>query len=160
MCPWANTSTSRSADLAQATQTAALMVGALGMGGSLISFEAVSEAFVSHRNLVGKVLADTETKRRVESLLREQKDRIREVLDSNRDLVEALRDALLERDELVGEQILEVIRAALAKRAREEQQASTPAIDLTVTENGDAAGDHRTPQVVLPTAPPPDRPRP
>src|ERR1051326_1474402 len=130
------------------------------MGGSLISFEAVSEGFVSSRNLVGKVLADGETKRRVESLLREQKDRIRETLDANRDLVEALRDALLERDELVGEQILEVIRTALAKRAREEEQTADAAIDLSVTENGDGAGEHRAPQVVLPSSPPAKSPKP
>ena len=143
------------ADLAQATQMAALMVGALGMGGSLISFEAVSEGYVSNRNLVGKVLADTEAKRRVESLLREQKDRIREVLDANRDLVEALRDALMERDELVGEQILEVIRTALANRPREEDLQGIPSIDLRGSEDGESSGEHRAPQVVLPASPPP-----
>jgi ATP-dependent Zn protease len=53
----------------------------------------------------------------VESLLDEQKEKIRGVLEDNRDLVEALRDALIARDELVGEEIVQVIHQALAKRA-------------------------------------------
>ena len=108
--------TGPSSDLAMATQVAALMVGSLGMGGSLISFDAVAEGLASSRNLVGKVLGDAEAKGRVEAILDAQKDRIREVLEGNRDLVEALRDALIERDELVGEEILVVLRTALTGR--------------------------------------------
>jgi cell division protease FtsH len=104
------------ADLAKATEVAALMVGALGMGSSLISYEAVAEGAVSRKNLVGKVLADRDAKEQVEDLLAAQKARVGEVLDENRDLVEALRDALLDRDELVGEEILAVIREAIDRR--------------------------------------------
>jgi cell division protease FtsH len=104
------------ADLAKATEVAALMVGALGMGTSLISYEAVAEGVVSRKNLVGKVLSDRDAKEQVEDLLAAQKARVGEVLDENRDLVEALRDALLDRDELVGEEILAVIREAIDRR--------------------------------------------
>ena len=103
-------------DLAGATQIAATMVGALGMGGSLVSYEAVSAGLVSRTNLVGKVLGDSAAKGRVEDLLQAQKDRIHAVLAANRDLVEALRDALIARDELVGEEIVAVIHQALARR--------------------------------------------
>jgi cell division protease FtsH len=103
-------------DLAGATQVAATMVGALGMGGSLVSYEAVSAGLVSRTNLVGKVLGDSGAKGRVEDLLQSQKDRIQAVLAANRDLVEALRDALIARDELVGEEIVAVIHQALARR--------------------------------------------
>jgi ATP-dependent Zn protease len=103
-------------DLAYATNVAAMMVGALGMAGSLVSYEAVAEGMVSRQNLVGKVLGDGEAKARVEALLQEQKGRVKRVLDENRDIVEALRDALTERDELVGTQITDVIHAALARR--------------------------------------------
>jgi cell division protease FtsH len=106
------------ADLASATEVAATMVGALGMSGTLVSYEAVSEGIVASRNLVGKVLGNPDTRERVESLLHAQKERIEDVLASNRDLVEALRDALIERDELVGEEILAVIHAALADRRK------------------------------------------
>jgi cell division protease FtsH len=114
-------------DLAYATEVAAMMVGALGMAGSLVSYEAVAEGMVSRKNLVGKVLADGEAKARVEVLLQEQKARVRRVLEENRDVVGALRDALIERDELVGDQITDVIRTALARRAAGQDRV----IDLT-----------------------------
>jgi ATP-dependent Zn protease len=104
------------ADLAQATEIAATMVGALGMEGSLISYEAVAEGVMS-RNLVGKVLAHPEARRRVDGLLNGLKDRTRAALEENRDLVEALRDALVARDELVGDEIVEVIDRAAAGRS-------------------------------------------
>src|SRR5437764_455280 len=109
------------ADLAQATQMAAAMVGALGMAGSLVSYEAVAEGPVSSRNLTGRVLALQETRDRVEVVLAHQKERVARVLAENRDLVEALRDALVARDELVGEEIVEVIRKAMDERERRRQ---------------------------------------
>ena len=105
------------ADLAAATEVAATMVGSLGMAGSLISYEAVAEGPVSRRNLVAKVLGDNDSKRRVETLLAGQKERVAALLTANRDLVQALRDALIERDELVGEEIILVLQEALAERA-------------------------------------------
>jgi cell division protease FtsH len=110
------TGTGPGSDLSSATGIAALMVGALGMAGSLVSYEAVAEGMVSRKNLVGKVLADPDGKQRVEALLHEQKERVQAVLDTNRDLVEALRDALIERDELVGDEIGTVIQRALGRR--------------------------------------------
>jgi cell division protease FtsH len=118
-------------DLAHATQIGAFMVGALGMAGSLISYEAVAEGMVARKNLVGKVLGDGEAKARVEALLQDQKERVRRVLDQNRDLVEALRDALIERDELVGEQITDVIKEALARRPEGGRLVGERIVDLT-----------------------------
>jgi cell division protease FtsH len=103
-------------DLAAATELAARMVGSFGMAGSLISYEAVGESALSQSNLVAKVLADREAKRRVEDILDTQKERVRAVLEENRDVHEALRDALIARDELVGNEILEVIEKAIANR--------------------------------------------
>jgi cell division protease FtsH len=105
------------ADLSSATEVAATMVGSLGMAGSLISYEAVAEGPVSRRNLVARVLGDGDGKQRVETLLHGQKERAEAVLSANRDLVEGLRDALIERDELVGEEIILVIQEALALRS-------------------------------------------
>jgi cell division protease FtsH len=148
--------TGPSSDLAHATQVAALMVGSLGMGGSLISFDAVAEGAVSSRNLVGKVLGDPEAKARVEALLHEQKARIGEVLEGNRDLVEALRDALIERDELVGEEILEVVRAAVTRRegGMGAEGDSRVVIDLSERTDG-APADLGSPQPVRFAPPPP-----
>jgi cell division protease FtsH len=103
-------------DLSTATEVAAHMVGALGMAGSLVSYEAVAEGMVARKNLVGKVLGDPDAKARVESILRAQKERVHAELDQNRDLVEALRDALIQSDELVGDQITTVIERAVARR--------------------------------------------
>jgi ATP-dependent Zn protease len=108
--------TGPASDLAAATEVAALMVGALGMTGSLASFEAIGEGPVNARNLVAKVLGDTEGKGRVEYLLADQKRRADKVLEENRDVVDALRRALMERDELVGEEISRVIVEALENR--------------------------------------------
>jgi cell division protease FtsH len=126
------TGTGPGSDLATATEVAAMMVGALGMAGSLISYEAVAEGAVNRKNLVGKVLSDPEAKARVETLLQAQKHRVLGVLAENRDLVEALRDALIARDELVGDQITEVIEEALARRAGPDRAAPAERIiDLT-----------------------------
>jgi cell division protease FtsH len=108
--------TGPASDLAAATEVAALMVGALGMTGSLASFEAIGEGPVNARNLVAKVLGDTEGKGRVEYLLADQKRRADKVLEDNRDVVDALKRALMERDELVGEEISRVIVEALENR--------------------------------------------
>jgi hypothetical protein len=109
---------------------AAAMVGALGMAGSLISYEAVDEGPVAARNLTGRVLGMRETRDRVEALLGHQKERVAGVLAEHRDVLEALRDALLARDELVGEEILEVIRGALRER---ERRGGAPAARRALT---------------------------
>jgi ATP-dependent Zn protease len=108
--------TGPSSDLAYATQVAAMMVGSLGMAGSLLSYEAMDESVVARKNLVGRVLSDRDAKSRAEDLLHAQLERVTDLLVRNRDLVKALRDALIERDELVGEEIVQVVKEALARR--------------------------------------------
>jgi ATP-dependent Zn protease len=104
-------------DLAAATAIAAEMVGSLGMAGSLISFGGMQEGFAD-RNLVARVLGDAEAKAMVERLLREAKAGASAILSANRHLVEALRDALLTSDELIGEQIEAVLAWATEARGR------------------------------------------
>jgi ATP-dependent Zn protease len=108
--------TGPASDLMIATQLAAQMVGSFGMAGSLISYDAVSHGPIGGANLVAKVLADEEGKRRVEDILAAQKERVLEVLAENRDVHTSLVAALVERDELVREEILEVIEQALTAR--------------------------------------------
>ncbi|HEX9717931.1 MAG TPA: AAA family ATPase [Actinomycetota bacterium] len=108
--------TGPASDLAGATALAAQMVGSFGMAGSLISFDAIAEGPIGSKNLVGKVIADRDGKQRVEDILATQKQRVGALLAENRDVVEALRDALIERDELVGDEILVVIEKSLANR--------------------------------------------
>jgi cell division protease FtsH len=100
-------------DLVGATGIAAQMVGALGMTDSLVSFMAMEEG-LNERNVVAKVLSDPEGRERTDRLLKEAKVAVKEQLDLHRVLVEALRDALLEREELIGDEILEVLNRAEA----------------------------------------------
>jgi cell division protease FtsH len=111
------TGTGPGADLAYATQLAAQMVGSFGMAGSLISYEAVADGPLSRTNIVSKVLSNKETKQRVEDILEAQRERVRAVLAENQDVHAALRDALIERDELVRDEIVEVIEKTLANRS-------------------------------------------
>ena len=98
-------------DLEAATRVAAQMVGAYGMTGSLVSL--LAAAGPPGANLVAKVLADDNSRAALERILGDAKHTVRGLLDANRPVVEALRDALLEREELVGEEIGSVIAAAL-----------------------------------------------
>ena len=90
----------------------AQMVGAAGMTGSLISYAAVQAGALSDTNIVGRVLGDPDGRSKVEALLQEQKATVKARLEANAHLVEALRDALLERNELIGPEITEVLAAA------------------------------------------------
>jgi ATP-dependent Zn protease len=104
-------STGPAGDLAYATQVAAQMVGQAGMASSLVSLAAIQEGF-GGSNLVGRVLNDSDARAEVEALLHEQKAVVRDLLGRNRHLVEALRDGLLEREELIGSEITDVLDAA------------------------------------------------
>ncbi|MGB7981968.1 MAG: AAA family ATPase [Candidatus Nanopelagicales bacterium] len=105
-------STGPGGDLAYATTVAAQMVGAVGMGGSLVSLAAVQNGALADSNLVGRVLSDPAGRAAVEAILSDQKQVARELLGANRHIVEALRDALISRHELVGREIRDVIFSA------------------------------------------------
>ena len=98
-------------DLASATQVAAEMVGSLGLGGSLVSFRALDGGPLSG-NLVAKVLADPQGRAAVETILSENKREVGRLLAQNRHIVETLSEALLTRHELIGDEIVDVIRTA------------------------------------------------
>ncbi len=99
-------STGPSSDLNYATTVAAQMVGATGMVGSLINVSAAQGT----ANLVGQVISDSTSRAALEELLVAQKEIARQVLVEHRQAVVRLRDALLERHELVGEEILAVLK--------------------------------------------------
>lgn len=124
------TSTGPSSDLNYATTVAAQMVGAAGMVGSLINLSAVSGGAMSDTNLVGRVIADGPSREAVERLLADQKLVARRVLEQHRHLLEDLRDALLDRHELVGTEILEILQQDV--------------VDVRVAEHGQArrTGQH------------------
>lgn len=103
--------TGPSADLKIATATACMMVGAYGMGDSLTSFLAVPDTPFD-ASLVGRVLDNPGAKAEVEAILQSAKDETTKLIQEHSYMVEALRDALLEREELIGGEILEALRDA------------------------------------------------
>lgn len=108
--------TGPSSDLQAATLLAAQMVGSFGMGSKLVSYEAVSDGPYGSSNIVAKVLSSDDTKREMEDLLRRQKDQVGHLLEKNKDLVDALRDALLDHEELLGDEIASVLAATIEAR--------------------------------------------
>jgi ATP-dependent Zn protease len=131
-------STGVSSDLHAATVNACQMIGLLGMGSSLISVGAIEHA---GGGLVGKVLADDASRAEVEALLGESKASVTRMLDEHRHVVESLRDALLVRSELIGEDILEVIRRSQGDRdilpanLRDEPRLPSGAVPVTGAEH-------------------------
>ena len=92
-------------DLSWATRLAAQMVGTYGMAGSLISLDASRTA----GDIVSKALSDEASRQAMEGLLGSAREAARDLLLANSHVVEALRDALVERDELLGDEITDVI---------------------------------------------------
>jgi len=86
------------------------MIGSFGMGDTLISTAAL--VMPGNPNLASKVLASDGGRDAVEAILRDARAHVIALLDENRPVVEALRDALLSRDELVGDEITAVINGA------------------------------------------------
>jgi cell division protease FtsH len=74
----------------------------------------VQNSGFSDTNLVGRVLSDSAGRRRTEELLQAQKVVVRGLLENNQHLVAALRDALIDRHELIGHEITDVLEAAQA----------------------------------------------
>jgi ATP-dependent Zn protease len=77
---------------------------------------------------VAKVLSTDDGRQAVEKILDDARSKVRSLLADNLVTVEALRDALLDRDELVGEEITAVI--AESRQAPVSDQSVPDIIDL------------------------------
>ena len=110
---WFGQSTSGpSSDLQAATYNAARYVGVYGMGKSLISSAWDAD---DTRSAIGAALSDAKRREEVDEILHDARDRCRTLLLAKRHVVEGVRDALLEREELVGDEI-EALMADLGER--------------------------------------------
>ncbi len=105
-------STGPSGDLAYATTVGAQMVGAAGMSGSPISLAAADGPIGG--SLVTRVLADRPSREALDTLLVACRTEARRVLDAHRVQVEALVAALLDRHELVGTEITDILDASVS----------------------------------------------
>ncbi len=146
------TTSGPSSDLQAATQIAAVYVGVYGMGRSLVSAAASQDPMGGGGNVVGTVLSDPERRKELDQILNDCRRRVRALLVEKRHVVEGVRDALLEREELVGDEI-EFLMAELGEREPVELPAG-----LVLGGNGDRGPDddgHRGADAARSPEPPP-----
>jgi cell division protease FtsH len=110
------TTSGPSSDLANATRMAAGYVGLFGMGRSLISVGALQPNMLDG-DPIGAVLSDPDRRKEVDELLHSCRRQVADLLRRKRHVVEGIRDALLEREELIGDEIDELM-AQLGERER------------------------------------------
>jgi ATP-dependent Zn protease len=99
-------STGPSSDLISATQIGAHMVGVWAMGRSLINIAAGSPG-----NIVDKVLNDSALRAELDTLLSDAKVQAQNILLAHLDQVECLRNALLERQQLLSQEIYALLES-------------------------------------------------
>lgn len=149
------TTSGPSSDLQAATQIASIYVGVYGMGRSLISAAAAQDPFAGG-NVVHTVLSDPDRRREVDEILNDCRRRVRALLAQKRHVVEGVRDALLEREELIGDEI-EALMAELGEREPLELPVGVPSPAPGSVFGGDGQGDGRGADGG-PSASPPPRP--
>jgi cell division protease FtsH len=108
------TTSGPSSDLANATRMAAGYVGLYGMGRSLISVGALQPTTMDG-DPIRAVLSDPDRRKEVDELLQSCRRQVADLLRQKRHVVEGIRDALLEREELIGDEIEELM-AQLGER--------------------------------------------
>jgi cell division protease FtsH len=130
---WFGQSTSGpSSDLQAATYRAAMYVGLYGMGKSLISAQWDADYAGT---AINATLGDPARRKEIDDLLNECRERCRQMLLVKRHVVEGVRDALLERGEIIGDEI-EALMAELGER--EDFGYPFPIL----ARNGSGNGDH------------------
>jgi len=119
-------------DFATATQLAALYIGAYGMDGTITSYLGFADGLMgaNPRNLPNM-------EERVEALLQSQLKAVKQLFMEHREAVIAVAEALIERDELIAEEIKELIDAADARKAVQTVLSEfTPLLEAASTTNG------------------------
>jgi len=127
------TTSGPSSDLGAATYRAAMYVGIYGMGESLISAGLMADP-MQGRDAIQMTLADRDRRKEIDTILEECRGRVRMLLQQKRHVVEGLRDQLLRREELIGDEIEEVM-AELGER----EPMELPAGVLSGNGHGDGA---------------------
>lgn len=137
---YGETSTGPAGDLAHATRVACQIVGASGMGGSLVSLQAAQGGMFDSGDLVDRTLKDVRARPEVERLLAVSRVRVRALMEANSHIHAALRDALLDRDELIGQEIVDVAESAgppVLEGLTFERREDRRRIDLLDEERGE-----------------------
>jgi cell division protease FtsH len=149
---YGQTTSGPSSDLVNATRNAAAYVGVYGMGRSLISAAASGPGPSGEVDPIGTVLSDGDRRREVDAILNDCRDNVRNLLLKKRHVVEGVRDALLEREELVGDEI-EVLMAELGEREPIDVTATTQGDGLAFEPGGNGQGGGGNGQGQVPPRP-------
>ena len=96
--------TGPSSDLMNATYLATQMVGHYGMGDSLVSY-GIMQNMMGQPDGVNAILGNQKLNDAVNEILKRAKAEVTALLREKAHVVEGIRDALLDREELVGDQI-------------------------------------------------------
>jgi ATP-dependent Zn protease len=113
-------------DLQTATAVADAVIRHFGMNGSLYQPTAL-----------GEMVPDAKAKKEIERLLEQQFKKVKSLLHEHSDEVHAIAEQLLEREELTGDEVIEIMKEVQLKRA--------------VSSNG--GGDSASPVATLPERP-------
>lgn len=100
--------TGPSSDLYWSTVMALNYIGRYGMGKRLLSYEVLTPSWMGDR--YAAMLSDKEVKDEVDVLLKQCKAEVKSLLTKRRFAVERIRDELMEREELVGDQLETLMR--------------------------------------------------
>ena len=149
---YGQTTSGPSSDLVNATRNAAAYVGVYGMGRSLISAAASGPGPYGEVDPIGTVLSDGDRRREVDAILNDCRDNVRNLLLKKRHVVEGVRDALLEREELVGDEI-EVLMAELGEREPIEVPATAQGDGRAFEPGGNGQGGAGNGQGQVPPRP-------
>ena len=144
-------------DLQQATYRAAVMCGFLGMGESLISYGVLPPDMMGSGPLAA-IIGNEANRRVIGELLADCKREAVQLLRANEPAVRAMAERLLEKSEVQGEEIEELMQAKAVARAR---PAFRPALELIGEDWHTPALVEATPRDTapqgLPEPPPPPR---
>jgi len=110
------TTTGPSSDLRHATYQAAVMLGLLGMGESLLSYGVLPQNAMGDGPL-GAILGNPDNRKAIGALLSEAKQQAVELLRANEPAIRALSERLLEKDEVAGEELEEIMVSKAVARA-------------------------------------------
>lgn len=102
--------TGPSSDLQNATAVAAAMIGHYGMGKNLISYGVMAPSWMGGDG-INAIIGNAELNKEVNEILKKAKAEVTALLKEKSHVLEGLRDALLERDELIGDEIQELMVA-------------------------------------------------
>ena len=123
-------------DFASATRLAAMYVGAYGMDGTLSSIL----AFQQLGGGVGGGMPIPKLAERVETLLQAQMKEVKQLFHDHSEAVIAVAEALIERDELVADEIKQLIDEADARKTIKSVMSEfEPLLGLPEAKNGHAA---------------------